>query len=311
MKSRGLGDVYKRQDMAVEKMNLVNITSRLENLTDLLKDVINIGQIEPIDAFGQVASRAFSVKASSENVELTEDMNSITSFQGLTKEELEKLDYLKEFFDIKDDEKIGKITKVIDKEELDRLYTRLEPMIKRREDLVEEREKLLSYKNNLEILNRANVDIDKIKHLNYFDFRYGEVTKDGRFILKNNYENIPSLIIHLNDEDTKSADAINTLIELDNKTSERRKSVDEIIENEKAESLKVANKIDQTYLEKITREVAELNKNNEDEINKEASEIKKSFSDKKSSIESLYKDKVDLLVDEAFGKIIKEDGNDR
>ncbi|WP_311537810.1 hypothetical protein [uncultured Anaerococcus sp.] len=297
--------------MAVEKMNLVNITSRLENLTDLLKDVINIGQIEPIDAFGQVASRAFSVKASSENVELTEDMNSITSFQGLTKEELEKLDYLKKFFDIKDDEKIGKITKVIDKEELDRLYTRLEPMIKRREDLVEEREKLLSYKNNLEILNRADVDIDKIKHLNYFDFRYGEVTKDGRFILKNNYENIPSLIIHLNDEDTKSADAINTLIELDNKTSERRKSVDEIIENEKAESLKVANKIDQTYLEKITREVAELNKNNEDEINKEASEIKKSFSDKKSSIESLYKDKVDLLVDEAFGKIIKEDGNDR
>lgn len=297
--------------MAVEKMNLVNITSRLENLTDLLKDVINIGQIEPIDAFGQVASRAFSVKASSENVELTEDMNSITSFQGLSKEELEKLDYLKKFFDIRDDEKIGKITKVIEKEELDRLYTRLEPMIKRRESLVEEKEKLLTYKNNLEILNRADVDIDKIKRLNYFDFRYGEVTKDGRFILKNNYENIPSLIIHLNDEDTKSADAINTLIELDNKTSERRRSVDEIIENEKAESLKVANKIDQTYLEKITKEVAELNKNNEEEISKEASEIKKSFSDKKSSIESLYKDKVDKLVDEAFEKIIKEDGNDR
>ncbi|MCW6677852.1 hypothetical protein NH286_01620 [Anaerococcus sp. NML200574] len=297
--------------MAVEKMNLVNITSRLENLTDLLKDVINIGQIEPIDAFGQVASRAFSVKASSENVELTEDMNSITSFQGLSKEELEKLDYLKKFFDIKDDEKIGKITKVIEKDELDRLYTRLEPMIKRRESLVEEKEKLLTYKNNLEILNRADVDIDKIKHLNYFDFRYGEVTKDGRFILKNNYENIPSLIIHLNDEDTKSADAINTLIELDNKTSERRRSVDAIIENEKAESLKVANKIDQTYLEKITREVAELNKNNDEEISKEASEIKKSFSDKKSSIESLYKDEVDMLVDEAFEKIIKEDGNDR
>lgn len=297
--------------MAVEKMNLVNITSRLENLTDLLKDVINIGQIEPIDAFGQVASRAFSVKASSENVELTEDMNSITSFQGLSKEELEKLDYLKKFFDIKDDEKIGKITKVIEKDELDRLYTRLEPMIKRRESLAEEKEKLLTYKNNLEILNRADVDIDKIKHLNYFDFRYGEVTKDGRFILKNNYENIPSLIIHLNDEDTKSADAINTLIELDNKTSERRRRVDAIIENEKAESLKVANKIDQTYLEKITREVAELNKNNDEEISKEASEIKKSFSDKKSSIESLYKDEVDMLVDEAFEKIIKEDGNDR
>ena len=127
----------------------------------------------------------------------------VLSDELLSKEELEKLDYLKKFFDIRDDEKIGKITKVIEKEELDRLYTRLEPMIKRRESLVEEKEKLLTYKNNLEILNRADVDIDKIKRLNYFDFRYGEVTKDVRFILKNNYENIPSLIIHLNDEDTK------------------------------------------------------------------------------------------------------------
>lgn len=297
--------------MAVEKMNLVNITSRIENLTDLLKDVINIGQIEPIDAFGQVASRAFSVKASSENVELTEDMNNITSFHGLSKEELEKLNYLKRFLDIDDNLEIGKISKVISKDELDRLYTRLEPMIKRREELVEEKEKLLIYKNNLEILTRSNVDIDKIKQLNYFDFRYGEVTKDGRFILKNNYENIPSLIIHLDDEAVKSSDALNTLIELDNKTSQRRKSVDEIIENEKAESLRVANKIDQTYFEKLSKEVANLNANNEEKIKKEAKEIKSSFSDKKNSIESLYKEKVDSLVSDAFKAIIEGDNNDR
>lgn len=297
--------------MAVEKMNLVNITSRLENLTDLLKDVINIGQIEPIDAFGQVASRAFSVKASSENVELTEDMNNITSFQGLSKEELEKLNYLKRFFDISDDEEVGEISKVISKDELERLYTRLEPMIKRREELVEEKDKLLTYKNNLEILTKANVDIEKIKHLNYFDFRYGDVTKDGRFILKNNYENIPSLIIHLDDEAVKSADALNTLIELDNKTSQRRKSVDEIIENEKSESLRVANKIDQTFFEKLSSEVANLNANNDEKIKKEAEEIENSFSDRKNHIESLYKEKVDLLVDNAFNKIIEGDGNDR
>lgn len=297
--------------MAVEKMNLVNITSRLENLTDLLKDVINIGQIEPIDAFGQVASRAFSVKASSENVELTEDMNNITSFHGLSKEELEKLNYLKRFFDISDDEEVGEISKVISKDELERLYTRLEPMIKRREELVEEKDKLLTYKNNLEILTKANVDIEKIKHLNYFDFRYGDVTKDGRFILKNNYENIPSLIIHLDDEAVKSADALNTLIELDNKTSQRRKSVDEIIENEKSESLRVANKIDQTFFEKLSSEVANLNANNDEKIKEEALEIKNSFSDRKNHIESLYKEKVDLLVDNAFNKIIEGDGNDR
>lgn len=44
---------------------------------------------------------------------------------------------------------------------------------------------------------------------------------------------------------------------------------------------------------------------------KEALEIKNSFSDRKNHIESLYKEKVDLLVDNAFNKIIEGDGNDR
>ena len=58
--------------MAVEKMYLVNMISKLDNLDNFLEDVIKIGDIEPVDAFNQVTNRTFNIRASAENVDITE-----------------------------------------------------------------------------------------------------------------------------------------------------------------------------------------------------------------------------------------------
>ena len=294
--------------MAVEKMHLVNITSRLENLKDLLMDVVSIGQIEPIDAFNQVASRAFSVTANTENVELTEDMNDITSFEGLSKSDIEKISYLNKVLEIdEEDEELNTNNVVISRERLEDLYEDLAPLIKKREELLGKRKELLDFRANLDILDRADIDIDKIKQLNYFDFRYGEVSKDGRFILKNNYENIPSLIIHLDSEAVKSADALNEIIELDKKTSIRRKEVDEIISNEREESLKVASRIDSKYSNMIQDEIISINSKYDKEIEEQSKNIKSEYIKLRTDVSNLYNDKVDSLVDYAFDIIVKGD----
>lgn len=294
--------------MAVEKMHLVNITSRLENLKDLLVDVVSIGQIEPIDAFNQVASRAFSVTANTENVELTEDMNDITSFEGLSKSDIEKITYLNKVLEIdEEDEELNINNVVISRERLEDLYEDLAPLIKKREELLKKRKELLDFRANLDILGRADIDIDKIKQLNYFDFRYGEVSKDGRFILKNNYENIPSLIIHLDSEAVKSADALNEIIELDKKTSIRRKEVDEIISNEREESLKVASRIDSKYSNMIQDEIISINSKYDKEIEEQSKNIKSDYIKLRTDVSNLYNDKVDSLVDYAFDIIVKGD----
>lgn len=292
--------------MAVEKMHLVNITSRLSNLKDLLIDVVNIGQIEPVDAFNQVASRAFSVKSTSENVELTEDMNSIKSFEGLSKSDIEKITYLKKLLQSDDNKELSD-EKVIPTEELEALYENLAPLIKRREELINKKAELLDFKSNLDILDKAEIDIDKIKKLNYFDYRYGEVSKDGRFILKNNYENIPSLIIHLDSDAAKSADALNEIIELDKKTSIRREEVDEIIANEKEESLKVAMRIDNEYSNKIQDEIIRINSKYDQEIEHKSREIKDEYKKQKDDIQKIYDEKIDMLVDYAFDVIMEGD----
>lgn len=294
--------------MAVEKMHLVNITSRLENLKDLLMDVVSIGQIEPIDAFNQVASRAFSVTANTENVELTEDMNDITSFEGLSKSDIEKITYLNKVLEIdEEDEELSINNVVISREKLEDLYEDLAPLIKKREELLEKRKELLDFRANLDILDRADIDIDKIKQLNYFDFRYGEVSKDGRFILKNNYENIPSLIIHLDSEAVKSSDALNEIIELDKKTSIRRKEVDEIISNEREESLRVASRIDSKYSNMIQDEIISINLKYDKEIEEQSKNIKSEYTKLRTDVSNLYNDKVDSLVDYAFDIIVKGD----
>ena len=292
--------------MTVEKMHLVNITSRLSNLKDLLIDVINIGQIEPVDAFNQVASRAFSVKASTENVELTEDMNSIKSFEGLSKTDIEKITYLKTLLE-SDDSFSDSDKKVISREDLEDLYKNLAPIIKRREELLEKKKELLDFKDNLDILDKAEIDIENIKNLNYFDYRYGEVSKDGRFILKNNYENIPSLIIHLDEDAMKSSDALNEIIELDKKTSIRRKDVDDIIANEKEESLKVAMRIDNEYSNKIQDEIIRINSKYDQEIEQKSTEIIEEYNTLRDDIQSVYDEKINKLVDYAFDIIMKGD----
>ena len=293
--------------MAVEKMHLVNITSKLDNLNDLLLDVVDIGQIEPIDAFNQVASRAFSVTASTENVELTEDMNNIKSFDGLSKSDNEKMTYLKKFLEIHDDENLNYNQKVISRERLEELYEDLAPLIKRREELLEKREELLNFKANLEVLEKADIDINKIKELKYFDYRYGEVSKDGRFIRKNNYENIPSLIIHLDSEAKKSADALNEIIELDKKTRMRREEVDNIIISEREESLKVASRIDTKYSNMIQDEIIKINSKYDGEIAEQSKKIKSDYNKLKDDISSVYNKEVDSLVDYAFDMIVKGD----
>lgn len=293
--------------MAVEKMHLVNITSKLDNLNDLLLDVVDIGQIEPIDAFNQVASRAFSVTASTENVELTEDMNNIKSFDGLSKSDNEKMNYLKKFLEIHDDENLNYNQKVISRERLEELYEDLAPLIKRREELLEKRKELLNFKANLEVLDKADIDINKIRQLKYFDYRYGEVSKDGRFILKNNYENIPSLIIHLDSEAKKSADALNEIIELDKKTRIRREEVDNIIVSEREESLKVASRIDTKYSNMIQDEIIKINSKYDGEIAEQSKKIKSDYNKLKDDISIVYNKEVDSLVDYAFVMIVKGD----
>lgn len=289
--------------MAVEKMHLVNIMAKLENLDDFLEDLINIDEFDQVDAFRQVQNREFSIKASEENIDKTEDFNELDSFEKIDSTFIKNLEDIKEFLNLEDSDN----GKRINDEKLKNLLKILEDNIEKKKELEEKNKKLEEYINNLQALENEEININKITNLNYFNYRLGEVSKDGRFILKNNYESIPSLIIHLqkNDPNIKTnKEALKSIYSIDDETTKLRNDTDVILKNEKENVNKVSLELNKNYDSKTKDDSNKIY----DDILKEADykkkEIEEFYEEQKLESKKVFNEKKDNLVKEFFEKII-------
>ena len=288
--------------MAVEKMHLVNIMAKLENLDDFLEDLINIDEFDQVDAFRQVQNREFSIKASEENIDKTEDFNELDSFEKIDSTFIKNLEDIKEFLNLEDSDN----GKRINDEKLKNLLKILEDNIEKKKELEERNKKLEEYINNLQALENEEININKITNLNYFNYRLGEVSKDGRFILKNNYESIPSLIIHLqkNDPNIKTnKEALKSIYSIDDETTKLRNDTDVILKNEKDNVNKVSLELNKNYDSKTKDDSNKIY----DDILKEADykkkEIEEFYEEQKLESKKVFNEKKDKLVKEFFEKI--------
>ena len=289
--------------MAVEKMHLVNIMAKLENLDDFLEDLINIDEFDQVDAFRQVQNREFSIKASEENIDKTEDFYELDSFEKIDSTFIKNLEDIKEFLNLEDSDN----GKRINDEKLKNLLKMLEDNIEKKKELEERNKKLEEYINNLKALKNEEININKITNLNYFNYRLGEVSKDGRFILKNNYESIPSLIIHLqkNDPNIKTnKEALKSIYSIDDETTKLRNDTDVILKNEKDNVNKVSLELNKNYDSKTKDDSNKIY----DDILKEADykkkEIEEFYEEQKLESKKVFNEKKDKLVKEFFEKII-------
>ena len=289
--------------MAVEKMHLVNIMAKLENLDDFLEDLINIDEFDQVDAFRQVQNREFSIKASEENIDKTEDFNELDSFEKIDSTFIKNLEDIKEFLNLEDSDN----GKRINDEKPKNLLKMLEDNIEKKKELEERNKKLEEYINNLQALENEEININKITNLNYFNYRLGEVSKDGRFILKNNYESIPSLIIHLqkNDPNIKTnKEALKSIYSIDDETTKLRNDTDVILKNEKDNVNKVSLELNKNYDSKTKDDSNKIY----DDILKEADykkkEIEEFYEEQKLESKKVFNEKKDKLVKEFFEKII-------
>ncbi len=289
--------------MAVEKMHLVNIMAKLENLDDFLEDLINIDEFDQVDAFRQVQNREFSIKASEENIDKTEDFNELDSFEKIDSTFIKNLEDIKEFLNLEDSDN----GKRINVEKLKNLLKMLEDNIEKKKNLEERNKKLEEYINNLQALENEEININKITNLNYFNYRLGEVSKDGRFILKNNYESMPSLIIHLqkNDPNIKTnKEALKSIYSIDDETTKLRNDTDVILKNEKDNVNKVSLELNKNYDSKTKDDSNKIY----DDILKEADykkkEIEEFYEEQKLESKKVFNEKKDKLVKEFFEKII-------
>lgn len=274
-----------------------------KNLDEFLEDVIKIGDIEPLDAFNQITNRSFNITASAENVGITEDINKLSGFSRDDDGYIAKLQELKDSLNIADSPAAGEI---VDQKRAEELYDRLKTLLDKKAELEEKSKKLETYKKNIDRLKKYDIDIEKIQNLKYFDYRYGVVTEDGRFILKNNYDNIPSLIIHLDDNvDHASLNALSEIYAIDEATYNLNEKTNEVLENERENARNVTLKLDQEYSEKTTAESNRIYNDIMDSAQERSNNINADYQariNKMDKVYNQYKDEVinkvvDFLVD--------------
>lgn len=289
--------------MAVEKMYLVNMISNLDNLDNFLEDVIKIGEIEPVDAFNQVTNRTFNIRASAENVDITEDINKLSGFQKEDDGYNEKLVELKNSLNLADSQNGN----LVDPQRVNEFYDRLKSLIKEKEELEEKSRQLNIYKENVDKLRDYNIDIEKIQNLKFFDYRYGSVSEDGRFILKNNYENIPSLIIHLdNDVDRASLNAIEEIYALDEATYNLNDQTEKVLVDERLNTRNVSLSLDQEYNKKTKEESDKIYNEIMDDANNKINSINADYQSKINFMDSIYKEYKGEVIDRIVDFLIED-----
>lgn len=289
--------------MAVEKMYLVNMISNLDNLDNFLEDVIKIGEIEPVDAFNQVTNRTFNIRASAENVDITEDINKLSGFQKEDDGYNEKLVELKNSLNLADSQSGN----LVDPQRVNEFYDRLKSLIKEKEELEEKSRQLNIYKENVDKLRNYNIDIEKIQNLKFFDYRYGSVSEDGRFILKNNYENIPSLIIHLdNDVDRASLNAIEEIYALDEATYNLNDQTEKVLADERLNTRNVSLSLDQEYNKKTKEESDKIYNEIMEDANNKINSINADYQSKINFMDSIYKEYKGEVIDKIVDFLIED-----
>lgn len=275
---------------------------RLGYIDDFLEDIINIDEIDQVSALVEIQNRDFSIKATEENIDRIEDFNDLESFPNSDDEIISKLEDIEKNF-VTDDSSGGRR---IDRKEINEVYSKLSDLIAKKEELEAKKEKLENYVKNYEILNKEAIDIEKIQKLKYFSYRFGEVSKEGRFILKNNYENIPSTIIHLNSDGSDSnayKEYIDEIISIDESTVDLREQTDKVLNNERENVHDVSVRMEKDYDKRTKDKAKEVYDSIISEADQEVKDIEDKFEKQSKKTKEIYDSNKDKLVKEFVDKI--------
>src|SRR5665648_266010 len=190
--------------MSVEKMTMMNIVGKIDNVNDVLTDLLKSEKVDLVSAMTQIEKSHFLFDVSDENVDMLVDLNYISSFakNEETQQLLKKCEEVTEILGLECDSryadtKHGMPTKQELQAELDEVHKEvIKPYT-----MLEALEKELAYlddfhTNSFKEMEEFPLTIDEMRDMEYYDFKMGILSKEDRLKLKKNYENILAVFLH-------------------------------------------------------------------------------------------------------------------
>lgn len=184
--------------LAIERMKLVNVMGRLEDMDSVILDILNMGVMEFVSSDVTVKNNEFIFSLDNEeNVERNLELNYIAPFKENEEhtEEVKKAEEIMKFFNIKKiDEKYFKNINL--DEDIDSFYDNFKTKIEEYYEMKKKVKLIETLKDNYKLFKNVDIDLRDISELKYFNARFGFLDKDARYRLKKNYGNILALIYH-------------------------------------------------------------------------------------------------------------------
>ena len=181
--------------MAVERMVMLSVVGRLENMEDILFEVLQSGTLDMVDAMTQLSENS-NIYSLEDNVEMVVDLNNLAPFpiNNDVRQRTQDAKKLVDYFNI-DNLNLSDFDRNADiLTSYQELMDRLGPMQKEYDDILKRLENIAMFEENLALFENVDVDLSKIKDLKYFSTRFGRLEKSARVRLKSSYENLLSLI---------------------------------------------------------------------------------------------------------------------
>ena len=183
--------------MAVERMVMLSVVGRLENMEDILFEVLQSGTLDMVDAMTQLSENS-NIYSLEDNVEMVVDLNNLAPFpiNNDVRQRTQDAKKLVDYFNI-DNLNLSDFDRNEDiLTSYQELMDRLGPMQKEYDDILKRLENIAMFEENLALFENVDVDLSKIKDLKYFSTRFGRLEKSARVRLKSSYENLLALIFH-------------------------------------------------------------------------------------------------------------------
>ena len=189
--------------MPVEKMNIIGIVGSNSDLDKVARTVIINGNMHMLNAISELNNNCLELKASEENINTMQELSDIRPYS--TKVDFsddEKI--IKAFHDVLDIKPTvikGHINSTFNyhdlMENLKGSYVDVKDTLIKIESLNNQIALKQTYIQNFRYAKIEDLDVGILLNLQFFDFSIMSLSREKYKKLKLNYENIPSLVIHL------------------------------------------------------------------------------------------------------------------
>ncbi|MFZ5353811.1 MAG: V-type ATP synthase subunit I [Bacillota bacterium] len=192
--------------MAVEKMKIISIVGKLNDLDSIARKVVLDGNVHMLNALSEINANYFELKASEDNIQAMQELSDLKPYT-IKRDFSEDEEILKSFhsiFDMKtsihqkylyEDYTYEEVSKNL-LEKYDTVRKISEDINKKLEAIAEKQRHI----ENISCMKNTGLDLGTLSGLRFVDFKLIMLSKENYQKLKLNFENVPSVVMEVSAE---------------------------------------------------------------------------------------------------------------